>query len=145
VTTSEQVRRLADVGASFVVSPGLDEVVVEAALACGLVPVPGVATGSEVLAARRAGADLFKLFPAGGLGLPYFSQLLGPFRTEQFVPTGGIGLDDVSSWLEAGAHAVALGAALAGRQAPAGAAEVDALRTRAVSALAHARSGSTSR
>ena len=134
VTTTEDVRRVADVGASFIVSPGLDLEVVEAALARGLGVLPGVATATEVLAARRVGVELFKLFPAGALGTAYLGQLRGPFATEAFVPTGGVAVSDIGDWLAAGAFAVALGSDLAGRAAPtddAGRAELMA-RARAV-------------
>jgi len=41
--------------------------------------------------------------------------MLGPFAGHRFVPTGGIGLEALTTWFEAGAHAVALGSELAGR------------------------------
>jgi 2-dehydro-3-deoxyphosphogluconate aldolase / (4S)-4-hydroxy-2-oxoglutarate aldolase len=88
-----------------------------------------------VTAARRIGAEFFKLFPAGALSPQYLTQLRGPFGRESFVPTGGIGIDQVDTWLRAGAFAVALGSELAGRAAPAHPGEVDALADRARSAL----------
>jgi 2-dehydro-3-deoxyphosphogluconate aldolase/(4S)-4-hydroxy-2-oxoglutarate aldolase len=135
VTTADQVRRLAGLGGRFVVSPGLDADVVTAAREHGLATFPGVVTGTEVLAARRLGVDFLKLFPAGALGPRYLSELRGPFADVDFVPTGGIGLDEVRAWLAAGALAVALGSSLAGRAAPASIAEVDALTARAAAAL----------
>ena len=139
VTTADQARRVADLGARFVVSPGLDVEVLTAAHERGLATLPGVATGTEVLAAQRARADLLKFFPAGALGPRYLAELRGPFGGVDFVPTGGIRVDDVRTWLHAGAFAVALGSDLAGRQAPASAQEVDALATRAALALRSAR------
>jgi 2-dehydro-3-deoxyphosphogluconate aldolase/(4S)-4-hydroxy-2-oxoglutarate aldolase len=139
VTTVEQVRRVADLGARFVVSPGFDPEVVAAAADRGLAPLPGVATGSEVLAARRAGVEFYKLFPAGALGTRYLRELRGPFGDLAFVPTGGITVDAIGAWLDAGAFAVALGSDLAGRAAPDSPASVEALATRASAALRHAR------
>jgi 2-dehydro-3-deoxyphosphogluconate aldolase / (4S)-4-hydroxy-2-oxoglutarate aldolase len=139
VTTAEQARHVADLGARFVVSPGLDVDVLVAAHERGLATLPGVATGTEVLAAQRAGADVLKFFPAGGLGPRYLAELRGPFGGVDFVPTGGIRVDEVGAWLQAGALAVAFGSDLAGRQAPASAQEVDALATRAGLALRFAR------
>lgn len=138
VTSTEQVARVAELGGRFVVSPGFDPDVVQAAHEHGLAALPGVTTGTEVLAARRAGVALFKLFPAGALGVGYLLQLRGPFGRESFVPTGGIGIDDIGSWLEGGAFAVALGSDLAGRTAPSGAADITALSERARRALASA-------
>jgi 2-dehydro-3-deoxyphosphogluconate aldolase/(4S)-4-hydroxy-2-oxoglutarate aldolase len=138
VTEVHQVQRLAAVGGRFIVSPGLDPAVVTAALEHGLEALPGIATGTEVLAARRLGAQFFKLFPAGALSPQYLTQLRGPFGRESFVPTGGVGIDQVDSWLHAGAFAVALGSELAGRAAPAHPDEIDALADRARRALRRA-------
>jgi 2-dehydro-3-deoxyphosphogluconate aldolase/(4S)-4-hydroxy-2-oxoglutarate aldolase len=138
VTEVHQVQRLAAVGGRFIVSPGLDPAVVTAALEHGLEALPGIATGTEVLAARRIGAQFFKLFPAGALSPQYLTQLRGPFGRESFVPTGGVGIDQVDTWLHAGAFAVALGSELAGRAAPAHPDEIDALADRARRALRRA-------
>jgi 2-dehydro-3-deoxyphosphogluconate aldolase/(4S)-4-hydroxy-2-oxoglutarate aldolase len=135
VTTADQVTRLAELGGRFVVSPGLDADVVTTARRLGLVTFPGVATGTEVLAARRLEADYCKLFPAGALGPRYLTEIRGPFGDVDFVPTGGIGLDDIGDWLRAGAVAVALGSSLAGRAAPTSPDEVAALTARAAAAL----------
>jgi 2-dehydro-3-deoxyphosphogluconate aldolase / (4S)-4-hydroxy-2-oxoglutarate aldolase len=138
VTEVHQVERLAALGGRFIVSPGFDAAVVTAALEHGLEALPGIATGTEVLAARRIGAEFFKLFPAGALSPQYLTQLRGPFGRESFVPTGGIGIEQVGTWLRAGAFAVALGSELAGRAAPAGSDEIDALAERARGALRRA-------
>ena len=135
VTDISQVEKLANLGGRFVVSPGFDADIVKAALDHGLDPLPGVATGTEVLAARRAGATFLKLFPAGALGVRYLAALRGPFERESFVPTGGISIADTADWLRAGAFAVALGSELAGRAAPATNADLEAITERARAAL----------
>lgn len=145
VTTPAQVRDVAAAGGRFVVSPGLDTEVVAAALEAGLEPLPGVFTGTEVLAATRAGARLLKLFPASTLGPEYLAQLRAPFDTAAFVPTGGVTLGDIGAWLGAGAFAVAVGAHLVGRNAPADPSEVRDLTLRAGQARAAANSGGGAR
>jgi 2-dehydro-3-deoxyphosphogluconate aldolase/(4S)-4-hydroxy-2-oxoglutarate aldolase len=140
VTEVAQVERLAASGARFVVSPGFDAHVVSAALSLGLDTLPGVTTGTEILAARRAGSQFFKLFPAGALGTRYLSELRGPFGNECFIPTGGISIDGLGDWLRAGATAVAIGSDLAGRQPPRNAAETAALTERVRCSIAAARS-----
>jgi len=139
VTRVDEVSRLAEVGGRFVVSPGLDENVVRAALEAGLDVFPGVMTGSEVLSALRAGSRYLKLFPAGSLGTRYLGELRGPFRQQLFVPTGGIRIADVADWLRAGAFAVAIGSDLAGQELPRTDADRAALTSRAAEALARAR------
>jgi 2-dehydro-3-deoxyphosphogluconate aldolase/(4S)-4-hydroxy-2-oxoglutarate aldolase len=135
VTEVGQVERLAALGGRFAVSPGFDPDVVAAALNLGLEVLPGVATATEMLAARRAGAQFFKLFPAGALGLRYLSALRGPFGKESFVPTGGITVAGMGDWLRAGAFAVALGSDLVGRAAPAADGGIEAVAERARTAL----------
>jgi len=91
VLTADQVDRCADAGATMIVSPGLDEAVVTRARERGLVPVPGVATASEVQRALALGCTDLKLFPAGVLGGPDLIRALGgPFPQVRFVPSGGI-------------------------------------------------------
>jgi 2-dehydro-3-deoxyphosphogluconate aldolase / (4S)-4-hydroxy-2-oxoglutarate aldolase len=112
VRRPEQVAEAADAGARFCLSPHCDPAIVEAALAAGLVPVPGAATATEVARGLDAGARIVKLFPAGPLGIGSMKALHGPFRGTAFLPTGGIRHDEVGEWLQAGAIAVGLGSDL---------------------------------
>jgi 2-dehydro-3-deoxyphosphogluconate aldolase/(4S)-4-hydroxy-2-oxoglutarate aldolase len=85
------VDRAVSVGAQFIVSPGLDLDVVRRCGELGVPVIPGVATPSEAMAARREGLDVVKLFPAEALGgLRWLSALAAPLRDLRFVPTGGI-------------------------------------------------------
>ena len=68
VLTPDDVDRVVDAGARFVVSPGLAEDVVERSLELGVEVIPGVATATEVQRALRLGLSRLKLFPAGPLG-----------------------------------------------------------------------------
>lgn len=131
VTTASQVRQVAEAGGRFVVSPGLIPEVVIAAHRNGLSALPGVMTGTEIIAAERVGARLLKLFPAASLGPEYLAALRGPFVDAAFVPTGGVRADEIPSWLRAGAWAVALGSDLVGRTAPSTQEELTAITQRA--------------
>lgn len=139
VLTPDDVGQVAEAGARFVVSPGFNPDVEAAAQRRNLGTLPGVATATEVMSATRAGVRVAKLFPAGVLGSGYLRELRGPFPAQRFVPTGGVGLDDIAEWLEAGALAVAIGSSLAGRTAPKTAEELVALRDRARRAIELAR------
>jgi 2-dehydro-3-deoxyphosphogluconate aldolase/(4S)-4-hydroxy-2-oxoglutarate aldolase len=108
------VRAAADAGADFCVAPNLDPQVVTACADNGLLPIPGVFTPTEIVAAQRLGLDLLKLFPCGGLRPAFLSALRGPFSAIGFVPTGGIEPASVGAWLKAGAVAVGLGSSLTG-------------------------------
>jgi len=116
VTEVAQVAAAREAGARFCVSPHLDPAVIAAANGAGLAPLPGIATPTELLAARRAGARLLKLFPAGPLGgAAYLKALKGPFGDAELIPTGGVEIDDVRAWLDAGATAVGVGSSLVDR------------------------------
>ena len=100
VLSVDQARAAQAAGASFLVAPGLNEAVVAFALANGLSIVPGVATPSEVERAMTFGLSLLKLFPAEPLGgVEYLRALAGPYKEVQFVPTGGINVDNLASYL----------------------------------------------
>lgn len=112
VTTIDQVDRLHSAGIRFAVSPHLDPDLLHHAQDIGFDLIPGVTTPSEIARALSLGAVAVKLFPAGPLGIPYFTALLGPFHDLAVIPTGGIEVEDVPSWLEAGAVCVGLGGSL---------------------------------
>ena len=113
VTTDEQVERAAEAGASFLVSPGSDPKLLPAMLGTGLLVLPGILTPSEVMLARRLGAQAVKLFPGSSGGTSYLKALRGPFPDVRFVPTGGVSLENINDWFAAGAFAVGAGGALA--------------------------------
>src|SRR6266550_2875648 len=78
-------------GARFLVSPGLTPELASAALSAELPYLPGVATPSEVMAARALGICVMKLFPAEALGGAAWLKALAPvFPGVAFCPTGGI-------------------------------------------------------
>lgn len=104
VLDPDQVDRALDAGARFAVSPGLDPEVVERCQQLGVAPLPGTATASEVLRARRLGLRAVKFFPAEqNGGLPALSSIAAAIPDVRFVPTGGIGPDDVPRYLASAA------------------------------------------
>lgn len=81
----------ASAGGLFVVSPGFDPDIARACVDLDLACLPGVATAGEVMAARKAGLDFLKFFPAVPAGgLPMLKALHGPFPDIAFCPTGGL-------------------------------------------------------
>jgi 2-dehydro-3-deoxyphosphogluconate aldolase / (4S)-4-hydroxy-2-oxoglutarate aldolase len=139
VVSAEQVRASAAAGAGFVVSPGLVPEVLETANSLGLAAVPGVFTPTEMLAATAAGARVMKLFPASCGGPAYLRALRGPFPDVALIPTGGVRLDQIQAYLDAGASVVALGSELVGRTAPRSDADLDWITAQAARAKAAAR------
>jgi 2-dehydro-3-deoxyphosphogluconate aldolase / (4S)-4-hydroxy-2-oxoglutarate aldolase len=100
VLTPEQAERAVAAGAGFVVSPGFDADVVERCRQLDVPVVPGVATATELQAALKSGVETVKLFPAERLGgVATLAALAAPFPGVRFIPTGGIGPDQVSGYL----------------------------------------------
>ncbi|TQS19730.1 bifunctional 4-hydroxy-2-oxoglutarate aldolase/2-dehydro-3-deoxy-phosphogluconate aldolase [Microbispora sp. KK1-11] len=132
VLTARDAVAARDAGATFVVTPGLGEGVDEA-LRLGLPVLAGALTPTEVISATARGAAAVKLFPASAGGVSYLRALRDPFPAVPFVPVGGVGLDSVRDYLEAGAVAVGLGSPLLG-DAPRGG-DLDDLRRRVRTAL----------
>ncbi len=91
VLDEDQLEAAIQAGADFVVSPGTNPELVEAARLNRIPMLPGVCTPSEIELARRLGLRLVKFFPAEPSGgVSYLRALCGPYRDVSFVPTGGI-------------------------------------------------------
>ena len=100
ITRATDFEQAIAAGASFGVSPGLTPELIAAARDSALPLLPGAMTPSDVIAARSAGFDALKLFPArqaGGIGM--LKALAGPFPEVRFCPTGGIGFDSAPEYL----------------------------------------------
>ncbi len=106
VLTVEQAHEAVAAGARFLVSPVVDEAVIDAALSLGVTAMPGCHTPTEMLRAHRAGAPLQKLFPAPADGAAYVRSCLGPMPFLRIVPTNGVGAENAKAHLEAGAYAL---------------------------------------
>ena len=100
VLTTDQVSRAADAGATFIVTPGFNPEVVEAALSRGIPIVPGVNSPTQVELAKTFGLELLKFFPADASGgRAMLKALSGPYGDVRFVPTGGIGPKNLRDYL----------------------------------------------
>jgi len=113
VVNSEWAQQCVDAGAQFLVSPGLDEGMVQFALSKNILVIPGALTPTEIMAATAAGADLVKIFPCGAVGgAKYIKALRGPFPNVAMIPTGGVNLETAADFIRAGAVALGIGGEL---------------------------------
>ena len=112
VLTVDEARSAIQAGAKFLVSPVVDEEVIEVAGEAGVAVMPGTHTPTEMMRAHRAGAPLQKLFPAPGSGPEYVRACLGPLPFLRIVPTSGVDGSNVSQFLAAGSWAVGFVASL---------------------------------
>ncbi len=96
-------------GAEYVVSPYFDLETVRMCHRYRKVSIPGVMSVKEVVEALESGADAIKIFPAGLFGPSIIRAIREPLPQAMLIPTGGVNLDNVAEWFEAGAVAVAVG------------------------------------
>ena len=91
VRSAADVQASLNAGARFAVSPGYTHTVGQACRDAGLPLLPGVATGSEIMAAQEDGYNELKFFPAMQAGGPAMLKAWGgPFIDVRFCPTGGV-------------------------------------------------------
>lgn len=101
VTRVAEVQRVIDAGATFALSPGCSDALVQAVQAARLPFVPGVMTPSEVMHVREHGFSLMKLFPAAQAGgLSMLKALGAPLPDVVFCPTGGVSADNLQDFLK---------------------------------------------
>lgn len=97
------VPRLVDMGIAFAITPGINPLVVENARRHNLLIIPGVITPTEIEQARNLDLKVLKFFPAQAAGGAAMLQAFaGPYGHTpiRFVPTGGIKLDNIKSYLD---------------------------------------------
>ncbi|WP_046499213.1 bifunctional 4-hydroxy-2-oxoglutarate aldolase/2-dehydro-3-deoxy-phosphogluconate aldolase [Streptomyces odonnellii] len=129
VLTAQDARAAHDAGADFIVTPAVCEGIT-AAKELRLPVLAGVMTPTDIVEARRRGADALKIFPVAQAGGPeYLRALRGPFPGEPFVPVGGVDAEAARAHLAQGAVAVGVGSPLIGDAADGG--DIDGLRARA--------------
>ncbi|MBO1112511.1 bifunctional 4-hydroxy-2-oxoglutarate aldolase/2-dehydro-3-deoxy-phosphogluconate aldolase [Bordetella petrii] len=107
-----QARDALVAGADFLVAPGLVPGIADMAHAAGALCLLGAFTPSEVLAARHAGADMVKIFPADTGGPRHLAALKSVFPDTVFCPTGGVTQQNMGEYFAAGAALVGIGSNL---------------------------------
>lgn len=99
VINVELAKKAVAAGAKFIVSPGFNPAVVDYCLEQGIPILPGVNNPSLIEAGLEKGLTNFKFFPAeqsGGVAM--IDALAAPFGQIKFVPTGGIGPNNVGDY-----------------------------------------------
>lgn len=98
--TPADVEAAKKAGATFGVSPGATDGLLDACEANDLPLLPGAATSSEVMALLERGYTVQKFFPAeANGGAKALKAIGGPLPTVKFCPTGGISPSNLSDYL----------------------------------------------
>lgn len=99
-------------GAEYIVSSCFD---LETAQICNLYQIPylpGCMTITEMKEALKAGSDIIKLFPGSAFGPSIVKAFKAPLPHLNIMPTGGVCLENMADWFDAGVTAVGVGGSL---------------------------------
>ncbi|WP_449069098.1 bifunctional 4-hydroxy-2-oxoglutarate aldolase/2-dehydro-3-deoxy-phosphogluconate aldolase [Prosthecobacter sp.] len=101
VTSLAQLDQALSAGARFVVTPGLDAEIVKVCQGKDVAIFPGAVTPTEIMQAMNLGLPAVKFFPSNVYGgLSAIEALSGPFPSMKFMPTGGVSLANLATFLQ---------------------------------------------
>jgi 2-dehydro-3-deoxyphosphogluconate aldolase / (4S)-4-hydroxy-2-oxoglutarate aldolase len=113
VLSLADVRESIACGAEYIFTPHVDREIISATIKAGIPIVSGALTPTEIITAWNLGATAIKIFPIQSVGgVSYLKLLQGPIGHIPLIPTGGINVDNVHTFLAAGAMAVGLAGSL---------------------------------
>ena len=113
VLSAQQAELCVRAGARYIVSPAVCAQVVAPCREAGVPCVLGASTPSEVLSAVHAGSAAVKIFPVSSMGgAAHIKALKAVFPDVMLAPTGGIGVNEIAAYLNAGSAFVGVGGKL---------------------------------
>lgn len=112
VLDAETARMAILAGAKYIVSPSLSIDTIKMCNRYRVAVMPGVMTVKETIEALEMGVDILKIFPGNAFGPDIIKAFRGPLPQANFMPTGGVSIDNVDKWLAAGAIALGTGSNL---------------------------------
>ena len=101
-----------DAGATFIVSPIINEDLVNFCAVNNIPVFPGALTPNEIYKAWNLGASMVKVFPAKTFGPAYFKEIKAPLNSIKLMATGGVSVDNVREFVKNGADAISFGASI---------------------------------
>jgi 2-dehydro-3-deoxyphosphogluconate aldolase/(4S)-4-hydroxy-2-oxoglutarate aldolase len=118
VTSAAMCTEVIDAGSVFVVTPVFTAEVIAVCKRREVCVIAGALTPSEIFAAWEAGADAVKVFPAKAMGgAAYLRMVHEPLPHIPLIPTGGVTLETLADYFEAGAPFVGAGGDLVNKKA----------------------------
>lgn len=116
VLTERQVELTKASGGRFIISPDVYPEVIRKTKELGMVSMPGAFSASEVMTAKRCGADFVKLFPVTDLGVSYVKALRAPFPDIKFLAVGGICVENIKDYLKTGVYGFGIGSNIVSKE-----------------------------
>ncbi|WP_198136778.1 bifunctional 4-hydroxy-2-oxoglutarate aldolase/2-dehydro-3-deoxy-phosphogluconate aldolase [Oceanobacillus jeddahense] len=112
VLNEKQAKEAIIAGVDFIFAPILDRKTIEVTKEKGKIMIPGAFTPTEIYQGYSWGADIIKVFPANILGSQFIKDIKSPLGEIPVMPTGGISLNNIKSFFEAGSAAAGVGGSL---------------------------------
>lgn len=112
VLDPETARACILAGAKFIVSPCLNTETIKLCNRYRIPTMPGIMTVTEAVQALELGCEIIKVFPGNAFGPSIIKSFKGPIPQGNFMPSGGVSLDNIGDWIKAGAVAVSTGSDL---------------------------------
>lgn len=109
VISLDGLHRAIDAGAQFIVCPTVNVEIIQSCVKQNIPVFPGALTPTEVVTAFDAGASVIKLFPVGIGGPKYLKSVRGPLDHIPLLAVDGVNLDNLQSYIDAGAAGIGLG------------------------------------
>lgn len=117
VMTMEQLYAAYNAGAVFIISPNADLSIIRETKRLGMLSIPGAFTATEIAQCYGAGADIVKIFPSASVGPDYIKAIRGPLPHIPLAAVGGVNLNNITRFFQAGACCVGLGSNIVEKQA----------------------------
>jgi 2-dehydro-3-deoxyphosphogluconate aldolase/(4S)-4-hydroxy-2-oxoglutarate aldolase len=115
VLIADQLKAALQAGASFIVTPTLQREIIRSCVGENIPVFPGAFSPTEIAEAWHLGATMVKIFPAESLGPAYIKSIKAPFPQIKLLPTGGVDLSTIESYIKAGADGFGIGSPLFNR------------------------------
>lgn len=116
VITTDLCEKAIRAGAEFIIAPDTNTDVIDYCVKKDIAILPGAATATEILTAKRHGAKMVKIFPASALGVNYIKALRAPIDDVDFVAVDGVRPENMAEFFAAGCVAVGVGTSVVRRE-----------------------------
>jgi 2-dehydro-3-deoxyphosphogluconate aldolase/(4S)-4-hydroxy-2-oxoglutarate aldolase len=112
VCSIDELNQALDAGAGFIVTPVIVPEVIQRCVAKQIPVFPGALTPTEIHQAWNLGATMVKVFPANQFGPDYIKAIKAPLQEIRLMPTGGVTIETLAAFKQAGADAFGVGSPL---------------------------------
>lgn len=112
VCSTSDLQQAIHAGSQFIVTPILNADVIRACVKAKIPIFPGAFTPTEIYQAWELGASMVKVYPATSLGPDYIKDVKAPLNKIRLMPTGGINLGNMETFMKAGSDGLGIGGQL---------------------------------